>query len=156
MPVTYYNDVEFKAEDALNSLFTSDVLANLGGAPVVLSMSQDALEKSHVAIIAEEFTPSTNPPRSGNYAGVIRIKIVTNFDENLPSGFTDLRTLHRQRCGIVRDTLMVTTLDVDLSAAVDDFTAQGFDFGRITHRIIGRSWVTEWSVILESVCGSDL
>ncbi len=156
MPVTFYNDLEFKAEDALNSLFTAGVVANLGGAPVVLSLVADELAKSHVAIIADDFEAHQDPPRTGNYKGSVRIKVVTNFDEALPSGFADLRSLHRQRCGVVRDTIAVSTLDTDLSAAVDNFTVQGFNFGRISQRIIGRSWVTEWVVILDSVCGSDL
>lgn len=158
MPVTFYNDVEFKCEDALASLFTAPVLANLGGAPVELSLGTDALETSHIAIIADEFTPHEDPPRSGNWKGVVRIKVVTSFDEEkrLPAGFTSLRALHRQRCGVARDTIMVASLDTDLTAALDDFTVQGFDFGRISQRIIGRAWITEWSVILQSVCGTDL
>lgn len=152
----FYNDLEFKAEDAINSLFTAPVLALLGGAPVVLSLIHDSLATSHVAIIADDFEPHEDPPRTGNYKGRVKIKILTNFDEIPPSGFADLRALHRQRCGIVRDTLAVTTLDTDLSAAVANFTVQGFNFGRISQKVVARSWVTEWSVILQSVCGSDL
>lgn len=150
----FYNDLEFKAEDALGSLFTAPVLALLGNAPVVLSLINNDLAKSHIAIIADDFEPFPRP-RLGEYTGPVRLKVVTNFDEAVPNGFADLRALHRQRCGIVRDTLAVTTLDIDLSAAVADFSVQGFHFGRISQRIVGRSWITEWSVVLESVCGSD-
>lgn len=153
---TYFNDLEFKAEDALLSLFTAPVLALLGGAPVVLSLVSDSLTNSHVAIIADDFEAFPRP-RLGEYTGNVRIKVVTNFDEenNLPAGFANLRALHRQRCGVVRDTIAESTLDTDLSAAVADFTVVGFHFGRISQRIVGRSWVTEWSVVLESVCALD-
>jgi hypothetical protein len=152
----FYNDLEFKAEDAIASLFTAPVLALLGAAPVVLSLITDSLTNSHIAIIADDFEPHQDPPRTGNYRGVVRIKTVTNFDEVVPGGFANLRALHRQRCGIVRDTLAVTTLDTDLTDAIADFNVQGFNFGRIHQHIVGRSWVTEWSIILESVCGTDL
>lgn len=153
----FYNDVEFKAEDALASLFTAGVIANLGGLTgVKKSLIADALETSHIAIIADRF-PNTGEPQSGNWNNcVVRIKVVTDTSEVPPAGFADLRALHRQRVGIARDTIMVTTLDTDLSAAVADFTVQGFTFGDISQRIVNRSWITEWQVILGSVCGTDL
>lgn len=161
MSVTFYNDLEFKAEDAIAALLVP-VAANLAGALVVKSLITDSLATSHVAIIADDFEPSQNPPRTGNHKGVVRIKIVTSFDEALAAGFADLRSMHRQRCGVVRDALMVATLDTDLTTAGQaivgqtGFTVQGFNYGRISQRIEGRSWVTEWSVILDSVCGSNL
>lgn len=161
MPVTFYNDIEFKAEDAVLAVLTS-AAANLVGAPLVLSLNNDDLQTTHVAIIASDFTPAETPPRSGTYKGIVRIKVVTAFDDAVAAGFANLRAVHRQRCGIVRDTLMVTTLDVDLTTAGQavagntGFTVQGFDFGKVSQRVMGRSWVTEWSIILQSVCGTNL
>lgn len=155
-PTKVYNDIEFKAEDALATLLAAIASIDLAGAPIVKSLNTELLETTHIAVIADDFDPSQNPPRTGNHIGRVRIKVVTNIDDKPPAGYADLRAVHRQRCAIVRDTLMVITLDTDLSAALDDFTVQGFNFGGIRQRIIGRSWITEWSVILESVCGSDL
>lgn len=155
MSSTYYNDLEFKSEDAILALLEAANL-DLAGAPVVQSLITDALETTHIAIIADDFEPSQNPPRTGNHLGKVRIKVVTSFDQVPPSGFANLRTVHRQRCGLIRDTLMRADLHIVLSPLVENFTVQGFNFGRISQRIVGRSWVTEWSVILEGVCGSDL
>lgn len=158
---TVYNDIEFKSEDAIEALLDA-VSGNLAGSPIALSLATETLETSHVAIIADDFDPSQDPPRTGNWKGIVRIKVVTSFDEKLPAGFAKLRDLHRQRVGVARDTLMSSTLDADLTAAAQaiegqtGYTCQGFNFGRISQRIIGRSWVTEWTIILESVCGTNL
>lgn len=162
MAVTFYNDVEFKSEDAFVALLVPVQASDLVNAPIVMSLASEVLEVDHIAIIAEEFEAHQDPPRSGNWKGNMRIKVVTAFDQTVPNGFSDLRALHRQRVGVVRDIFSSSTLDADLTTAgqaIDGntgFTVQGFNFGRITQRIIGRSWVTEWMVVLDSVCGSNL
>lgn len=158
---TFYNDIEFKAEDAIAAVLAV-VADNLGGAPIALSLASEDLATSHVAIIADDFEPHQNPPRGGNFAGIVRIKVVTSFDEQVPNTFANLRALHRQRVGMVRDTLMSSTLDADLTTAGravagnTGFTVQGFNFGRVVQRVANRAWITEWTLLLQSVCGSNL
>ncbi len=153
----FYNDVEFKAEDAMVSLFTAPVIANLGGLTrVVRGLESDDLETSHIAVIAERFQNS-GLPQSGNWEKcVMRVKVVTDTSETVPNGFATRRDLHRQRVGVARDLFMAADLDTQLTSAVADFTVMGFDFGELHQRIVGRSWITEWQVILGSVCCVDV
>src|SRR5437762_2246657 len=106
MPVTFFNDVEFKIEDAVASLLAPHS-GDLGGAPLHLSLLTSALETSHVAVIVAALERADGHPRTGNWRATCRVKVVTAVDETLPVGFVDLRTLHRQRCGVVRDAVMV-------------------------------------------------
>lgn len=153
MPVlnaTLYNDLEFKAEDAFASVLAT--VAGVLGLPLKKSLCADALEAEHIAIIAEDGDPSEGHKNTGNYRIPIRIKIATAIDGSASDA---VREVHRQRVGQVRDTLFVHNLPALLSAAVANFTVQDFFVGRLTQRIQGRHWITETTLTLDPVCGTD-
>jgi hypothetical protein len=145
-----YNDTEFKVEDAFEALLGEfqDYLP-----PVVVSLASEELETAHVAIICDELN-SDDLIRNGNWEADVRLKVVTLFDETLPDGFASLRALHRQRCAVVRDNVMIRELATTLSTD-SGITVQGFSFPSVKQRVEGRSWITEFYVKLNSVSGVE-
>ena len=142
------NVPDFLLEDAYAALLASPV--DLVGAPVYLSMAVADMAETHVAIIVEKLERGEEMPRSGNWQCDVHVKVVTCIDDAIPAGYATLREAHRQRCGAVRDTLMVGGLDKLLQAAAAmqsaNLTVMGYDFSDIMHRIEGRSWITEFIV----------
>lgn len=156
MSVPVYNDIEFRLEDAYGDLLAA-VSANLVDAEIVKSLASSALDTSHVAVICDKLSPSDKMPHAGNWQTSVQIKIVTaaNETDSIPAGFTTLRDVHRQRCGVVRDAIMVEGLDTLLSVATG-LTVNGFTLGDVEQRIEGHSWITEFSVFHPLVCSADL
>lgn len=159
--MSVYNDIEFKVEDALKVRLDTIGAVALWNAPVVVSLLIDELETSHVAIICEDLDLAEGMKESGNWTTAARIKTVTSIDEEvtqdmIDAGVANIRALHRLRCGLVRDTLMVENLDTMLGDATTDLTIQGNVFSKITQRIVGRSWVSEFTITFYQVSGSDL
>jgi hypothetical protein len=101
MPVTLYNDLEFKCEDAV-AIALADAAAALN-LPIHKSLIADALETEHIAIIAEDGTPDDPNIATGNYNISVRVKIVTKVDQ---ANGVDVRELHRLRTGTIRDAYM--------------------------------------------------
>jgi len=145
------NIADFNLEDAYLALLKANGV-DLLGAPVFLSMASADFEETHVAVIVEKLERSDDMPRSGNWKCDVHIKVVTLIDDRktLPAGYTSLRTAHKQRCGVVRDTLMIVGLDKALEAAAaileEGLTVQGYDFSDIIHRIEGRAWISEFVI----------
>lgn len=158
--MSVYNDIEFKVEDAIKSLLDG-IADQLYSAPVVVSLLIDELETSHVAVIVESLDVAEGVKESGNWTTAARIKTVTSIDETITdemiaAGVADIRALHRLRCGLVRDTLMVENLDTLLGDATTDLTIQGNQFSKASQRIVGRSWISEFTITFYQVSGSDL
>lgn len=152
MPISDYNAIEFKTEDAIKAMLDPEQ-PDLA-IPIVQSLIVDDLEEEHIAIIALDFERAGSKTKQGNWLGNVRIKTVTAIkQDNLTSA--QVRALHRQRVGIVRDTLMHPDLADSLSAAIADFTCLDVEFSRVTQKIAGKHWISEFTIALE-VCGADL
>ena len=156
------NIIEFNLEDAYVALLKA-ASANFIGAPVVESMVVADLAVTHIAVIIERLGRSEEMPRSGNWKIDVHIKVVTAIDDaavTTPGAANALRIDHKQRCGAVRDAIMVSGLAQLLNAAADtagaQLTVNGYDFSDISHRIEGRSWVSEFVVHHANVMSTSI
>lgn len=146
-----YNDIEFEIEDSIAAWLAP---IQEYTAPIYVSLATEEIDNAaYVAVICDDLD-GEGLERNGNWQALVRIKVVTPFDETVPEGFANLRALHRQRCAVVRDRIMVVELADELSNT--SITVQGFSFPAVKQQVINRSWVTEFHVKLKRVSGNDL
>ena len=148
-----YNDLAFRVEDSVCDLLATRQI-DFVDAEIVPSLTSLLLDDDYVTVVADTCNYSDGPRLMGNWDVTVTVRIATYVENAVPAGFTDLREVHRQRVGVIADTIMQDNLHEQLSDNIDGgFTCQGYIFHQQTQGVEGHHWVTEITFVLAQCCG---
>jgi hypothetical protein len=144
------NDLKFAVEDAVAGLLSQNPNITL---PVHVGLDREDVELAHIVIVAFEAKASEEGLLPGNWDIAVRVKIVSEVDQEGVS----IRDEHRKRVREVEMELVAREgADIEIEKELhqriqehsDEVLPQGSIYASITDKIEDRFWITELNFML--------